>query len=204
VVQGEESDGINNLIAARIKLSGMLHTLSSAPASSDSAVTAASVVPGSPGASAGISAERGLSSSDRGRFFMASSSVNWNGGDTDFQVPSLDNINADILHQWEQSLAIKPAVLTTDLTLVPIYELVEDEAKRMCLRSALDDLLQGELRVSRDDFVRPSMASLTESLDEIAVRVQSEVLERQARLESVTTRKAAVAMSKPSTKCCIL
>lgn len=50
------------------------------------------------------------------------------------QVPSLDNINADILHQWEQSLAIKPSVLTTDLTLLPIYELVEDENKRLTLR----------------------------------------------------------------------
>ena len=50
-------------------------------------------------------------------------------------MPSLDNLNADILHQWEQSLAIKPAVLTTDLTLVPIYELVENEGKRLALRS---------------------------------------------------------------------
>jgi len=61
-------------------------------------------VPGSPGASTGFSAERGALSSDQGRFFMASSSVNWNGGDTDFQVPSLDNINADILHQVKKNL----------------------------------------------------------------------------------------------------
>ena len=52
-------------------------------------------------------------------------------------MPSLDNLNADILHQWEQSLAIKPAVLTTDLTLVPIYELVENEGKRLALRSGV-------------------------------------------------------------------
>ena len=52
------------------------------------------------------------------------------------QVPSLDQINANVLHQWEQSLAIKPAVLTTDLTLVPIYELVPDgdEERRLTIR----------------------------------------------------------------------
>ena len=65
------------------------------------------------------------------------------------QVPSLDNLNSDVLHQWEQSLALKPAVLTTDLTLVPIYELVDDEDKRNALRTALDDLLAGELKVKR-------------------------------------------------------
>ena len=48
-------------------------------------------------------------------FNVASSSINWNGGDTVLQVPSLDNINAEILHKWDQSLALKPAVLTTDL-----------------------------------------------------------------------------------------
>ncbi len=66
-------------------------------------------------------------------------------------MPSLEQINADVLHQWEQSLAIKPSVLTTDLTLVPIYELVPDgdEARRLTLRAALDDLLRGQLRVNR-------------------------------------------------------
>ena len=47
-----------------------------------------------------------------------------------------------------QSLALKPAVLTTDLTLAPIYELVDDDRKRATLRAALDDLLRGNLRVS--------------------------------------------------------
>ena len=45
-----------------------------------------------------------------------------------------------------QSLALKPAVLTTDLTLAPIYELVDDDRKRATLRAALDDLLAGNLR----------------------------------------------------------
>ena len=41
----------------------------------------------------------------------------------------MENISPDTLQQWEQSLAIKPAVLTTDLTLVPIYEIVDDEGE---------------------------------------------------------------------------
>ena len=44
-------------------------------------------------------------------------------------------------------MSIKPGVLTTDLTLVPIYELVDDEGKRITLRDALDDLINGDLKV---------------------------------------------------------
>ncbi len=145
VVHTGESDGVSNLIAARIKISGMLHSLAGPSSTSVSKGEEA----GNGGLGAGF--ERGSSASESDRFFLASSSINWKGGDTDFQVPSLEQINADVLHQWEQSLAIKPAVLTTDLTLVPIYELVpdQDEGRRLCLRAALDDLLRGQLRVSR-------------------------------------------------------
>ena len=41
-------------------------------------------------------------------------------------------------------------------TLAPIYELVEDERKRVTLRSALDDLLAGNLRVSGEARFRSS------------------------------------------------
>ena len=45
---------------------------------------------------------------------------------------------------------------TTTQTLAPIYELVEDERKRVTLRSALDDLLAGNLRVSGEARLRSS------------------------------------------------
>jgi hypothetical protein len=136
-ITGEESDDINNLISARIKISGMLHSLSNAAAAAEKS---------KPNISAGF--EHGQTTKESESFNVASSSINWNGGETSLQVPSLDNINADILHKWDQSLAIKPSVLTTDLTLVPIYELVDDESKRITLRSAHDDLLAGQLKVS--------------------------------------------------------
>ena len=184
-VQSSDSDGVANLISARIKISGMLHSLANAPK-----------------ASYGLNTQRGANVSESDKFFMASSSINWNGGDTGLQVPSLDNINADILHQWEQSLAIKPSVLTTDLTLVPIYELVENENKRLTLRSALDDLLTGNLKANSNHKMG-NHKMLQEHLDEITARVQEEVLERH-RGGSIKTRKAAVELSKPPTRCCIL
>ena len=120
-------------------------------------------------------------------------------------MASLENINADILHQWEQSLAIKPSVLTTDLTLVPIYELVEDEDKRLTLRSALDDLLIGDLKVKGSSSNVLNNASLQSQLDEITARVKEEVMERQNGLGvGIKTRQAAVELSKPSSKCSIL
>ena len=103
------------------------------------------------------------------------------------------------MHQWEQSLSIKPGVLTTDLTLVPIYELVENEDKRLTLRSALDDLLSGNLKVNSSSHV-VSNRIIESSLQEITSKVQSDVIERM----SVKTRKAAVELSKPSYRCCIL
>lgn len=90
-------------------ISGMLHSLAGPTAS----------------ASLGGQLKKKLVDSDR--LQLSSSSVNWFSGDTVFQVPYLENITSDVLHRWEQSLAIKPAVLTTDLTLVPIYEIVDDE-----------------------------------------------------------------------------
>ena len=186
----EESDGASSLIAARVKISAMMHTVE---ASQDG-----------PQVSYGIGGKRGKESLGSDKFFAGSSTINWTGGDTDFQVPSLDNINADLLHQWEQSLSIKPGVLTTDLTLVPIYEIVDDEDKRLTLRDALDDLLTGGLKVSRqgrDAHSRSRNNRIIESsIQEITSKVESDIVERM----SVKTRRAAVEMAKPTFKCCIL
>ena len=100
VVQGSESDNLSNLIAARIKISGMLHS---------AAATSSAVAPSRPSTpssksksfsfgfneeddtgnacaaySAGAKFGSAIGSSERTT--MASSTVNWNGGDTDFQV----------------------------------------------------------------------------------------------------------------------
>ncbi len=86
-------------------------------------------------------------------------------------------------------------------------------------RSALDDLLRGELRVDRvcPPPSAPSSSSLddkdgvSETLEEIAARVKGEVAERKLRREGgegtlslVKTRKAAVETTKPITMCSIL
>ena len=71
-VHSEESDGISNLIEARIKISGMLHSLATATPKT--------------------SYEAGMignnSVTEKESFSMASSSVNWKGGSTDLQVKS--------------------------------------------------------------------------------------------------------------------
>lgn len=132
------------------------------------------------------------------------------------KVPSLEQINSNLLHQWEQSLAVKPSVLTTDLTLVPIYELVPDEEqdRRLTLRDALDDLLRGELRVHRYQGQRifslkpsctascyrtgaaplssPTPLALTEQLEEIAAKVQLDLAEKRGGGGSTWESKSSV------------
>ncbi len=86
-------------------------------------------------------------------------------------------------------------------------------------RSALDDLLRGELRVDRvcpPPSAPPSSSlddkdGVSETLEEIAARVKGEVAERKLRREGgegtlslVKTRKAAVETTKPITMCSIL
>ncbi|TRY63467.1 hypothetical protein TCAL_11839 [Tigriopus californicus] len=186
-LQSGESDGINNLIAARLKISGMLHSLGTA-------------TPG-PKSSLNFGMEKGMAQMASESMSMSSSSVNWNGGDTNYQMPSLDNINADILHQWEQSLAIKPAVLTTDLTLLPIYELVENDGKRLTLRSAMDDLLTGDLKVKSVSYPGKDKV-VQKNLEEITSKFQMDLMDKHN--PNIRTRQAAVELTKPSSRCILL
>ena len=107
-LSSEETDGFNNLIAARIRISGMLHanaiasTANLASATAAPSASASNSPLGLPGTAAagfgggggdgglrgaqGIGFEHGSNEREREAFTMASSAVNWNGGDTDFQV----------------------------------------------------------------------------------------------------------------------
>ena len=53
---------------------------------------------------------------------------------------SAQNVDSNQFQQWERSLSLEPAILTTNLTLIPIYEIVDDEDKKVTLRAAMDDL----------------------------------------------------------------
>ena len=59
--------------------------------------------------------------------------------------------------------------------------------------------MTGDLKVKAK--VTTSSRSVRESLDEITSRVQNDLVERG---DGVKTRKAAVELMRPQTKCCIL
>ena len=88
VVHSGESDGVSNLIAARIRISGMLHSLAGPRETSSSSSSGGGGGGGSSGGDSGFGAgfQTGSAASETDRVFLASSSVNWKGGDTDFQV----------------------------------------------------------------------------------------------------------------------
>ena len=109
--------------------------------------------------------------------------------------------------------------------------MVEDEGKRVTLRSALDDLLAGNLRVSmgearlkssgsfvkvnhkvRSEHARGSVSAMGlkrelhlifKTLEDIGTKLTADVLERQGG-RNVKTRLDAVDLHKPKTTCSIL
>ena len=98
MVQGEESDNLSNLIAARIRISGMLHSAAATPSRPSTPVLASSKKKfsfesngdGGPLNDACVAysagAKFGSAAGAAEKAGLASSTVNWNGGDTDFQV----------------------------------------------------------------------------------------------------------------------
>ena len=99
-MQGEESDNLSNLIAARIRISGMLHSAAATPSRPSTPVLASSKKKFSFGLESNsdegplndacvaysAGAKFGSAAGAAEKAGLASSTVNWNGGDTDFQV----------------------------------------------------------------------------------------------------------------------
>ena len=62
---------------------------------------------------------------------------------------TLDQLNKNLLREWERSLAVKPSVLTTDMCIMPIHSLVKDEDQMRALKKAHKALFVGKISYRR-------------------------------------------------------
>ncbi len=106
--------------------------------------------------------------------------TNWTGGDEKFHMMSTTDGDPDKWNKWVTSLSAQPAVLTTEMSLIPIYELVghiNPSRRRPCLQ-ALSDFLGGKFTV---------MAKKEQEQE--AVKKEEEILK---------TRDSTAAANRPS------
>ena len=73
----------------------------------------------------------------------------WNGGNSRFHVQTLSEIHPGMWKQWENSLSQYPKVLTTDMSLCPISDMVGlvDKRKKDACQEALKDILGGNFKM---------------------------------------------------------
>jgi hypothetical protein len=75
--------------------------------------------------------------------FFSSIKLNWDGGDSQFQLLNLDEASSENWQSWEESLKQRPSVLTTSLQLLSISKIVAliDEEKGAICQKAMNDLI---------------------------------------------------------------
>ncbi len=80
---------------------------------------------------------------------LATSSLKWKGGDSKCHAMSLTDTTPEQWKLWQASLASNPAILTTEMTLLPIHNVVElvDPDKVTGCKQALADFLGGQFAV---------------------------------------------------------
>ena len=100
--------------------------------------------------------------------------IEWNGGDSKFH--DHDIIKPVELKKWRLSLASNPAMLTTDLSLTPISDLVArvDKGKGTECYKALENLLGGKLRFLKKEEERREQETIvtTSRPEEVALERQ--------------------------------
>jgi hypothetical protein len=94
----------------------------------------------------GISATVDGSSGTGQSSVFSTNQLVWEGGNIQCQVPTMEQVTPDIWHQWETSLASQPSILMTEMTLLPICEVVDrvDNNKFQSCRDAMVDFLGGK------------------------------------------------------------
>ena len=80
---------------------------------------------------------------------LNTSHLKWNGGDSKYQAATVNSASPEMWKKWESSLAANPALLTTEMSLIPIYDVVNlvDPSKSSGCRDALHDLLGGKFTI---------------------------------------------------------
>ena len=116
------------------------------------------------------------------------SHLRWNGGDVSHQTATIDQSSPEKWKLWESSLATNPAFLTTEMSLIPISELVDivDSQKTAACREALHDFLGGKFTVYR------------KMEEEAEKRFHEEKLKRE---EETDRQKAAESVKSSSRDC---
>ena len=109
---------------------------------------------------------------------LSSASLNWNGGNIKYHVQTMSKMTPDYWRLWESSLAKEPALLCTEMSLLPIYEIVDrvDPEKRAGCRDALEDFLGGKFTIYSK-----------KEEDEEMHKTRDEITNRQEAAESVET-----------------
>ena len=110
----------------------------------------------------------------------------WDGGDIQCHRQTMEQVTPDIMQQWERSLGSQPSILTTELTLLPIYEVIDlvNRDKFQGCRDAMHDFLGGTFRIKKLEEKEK------EEREEKARREQERILEEtnnKAIAESVPT-----------------
>ena len=110
----------------------------------------------SPTASAGY--EQSLSSESRA--ILGRCRMEWNGGDSQFHRHETMT-DPQVMNKWRLSLAKNPAMLTTDLSLAPISDIVENVngAKGKECYMALEDFLGGKFNLRKEEEDRQRLKS---------------------------------------------
>ena len=121
----------------------------------------------SPTASAGY--EQSLSSESRA--ILGRCRMEWNGGDSQFHTHETMT-DPQVMNKWRLSLAENPAILTTDLSLTPISDIVENinGSKGKECYMALEEFFGGKfnLRKEEEDTQRLESKMPKTRLDEVA------------------------------------
>jgi len=125
---------------------------------------------------------------------LSTSLLKWNGGDTAYHTVSVNETSPESWKKWESSLAINPAILTTRMSLTPIYEVVNlvDPNKTKGCRDALIDLLGGKFTF----FLKKEEDAQREREEE------EEKKQEEIRLQEETNRGKIAETTRPSSSDC--
>ncbi len=140
---------------------------------------------------AGISATKGVLSSTGQSSIYSTSQLVWDGGDIQCQIGTMEQATPDIWRKWETSLASQPSILMTEMTLLPICEVVHlvDKNKFQGCRDAMVDFLGGKF-----------MTLKREEEEQKKKKIEAERQKQQEKPKEETSNKAIAAEVKPKKK----
>ncbi len=112
------------------------------------------------------------------RSSLATSSLKWVGGDSKYHAMNLKDTTPEQWKLWQASLASNPAVLSTDMSLLPIHNVVElvDPNKVRGCKQALEDFLGGEFAAikKRENEMKEKERKIKEEAEEARRKKEAE------------------------------